>query len=1159
MARHRFALVFFSVLCLLTSGLPAAEPYLEFVERLRQREYFDTALEYLESVEGRADLPAEIKTVIPFEKAATLIQLARVQRNPEAANATLSRAQAFLEQFLKANPDHPQAAKANSDAATVLVGKGKVAVIQARSPSNASKRADYLAQAKTNFDAAKKLFQDAATKYDKQWKDFGAFVDQAKEPDKFEAKEATERLKIRAELDVGITQYEEAQAFEKDDPQRHETLKDASNKFELIHQKHRSQVAGLYARMYQGKCFEEQGDLLKALGIYGELLSHNAESNVMKQLQAQVSYFRLICLNSDKKADYILVNKLAQEWIKANPGMSRTRYGTGIRYEQSRALEAMAKSREVKVEDKKKMLSEALGLARQVNRTGGEFRDSSQALITRLMAALNYDGTDPKDFETAYGKSRELVNKIKENKDLIRGAESPEEIQRHQAAFDTHLEDTARMLNLALSLRTADSKIKEVNTCRYSLCYVYYEQRRSYDAAVLGEFVGRRYAKDEESESLPSDSAYLAMAAYAQAYNAKGNTDKQTDIQKVIGISDFIVTTWPGTPKAIDALQMLGKMYLQIKDYDKAAETFAKVPAESVAYMEVQLMLGQTLWEAAIAGYNQVGGERPTPEKLVEYQTKAQDVLKKVIAAREPKLAESDPLPDDLATAKLTLAQIANQTTQYAEALKVLETEKRSVVSAIAVPEGQPRPASGVKSGKFAQEVYKQILRSYIGLQNLDNARKAMTELEKIASGQGQDILPIYIALGRQFKEELDRLAKANPDQHKTVLKSFESFLANMLARKEGQDYNSLAWIGAMYVSLGEGTSDKAAAAKYFAEGSKAYNELIDKAASDPMFCSDQQLLAAKAQLVACKRKAGEFETAVELLTELLKLRANAIDTQTEACYVFQDWAAAGQTESPTKWEVAMLGDAALTKQKAKPIGMWGWAELSARLMQSRDASKFTDQFLEARYNIAYCRFQVGMALPENKKIGELGKADTEVQRTAMRINLNDVQYARFNALHREIETAMNKTPTDLVRNVPDEEIAASNAEDRKEAAEEKKLRAEKARKRKEEAREKQASLDNMKKAEEAQGSSIMLMVGVLALFLVGGVVWFVRKSSKPKRPSLAAIAAGEIPAISIAPPKKAVAKTSSKPAASPTATATAAAATPKSKSPTKPPTNPKA
>jgi len=139
------------------------------------------------------------------------------------------------------------------------------------------------------------------------------------------------------------------------------------------------------------------------------------------------------------------------------------------------------------------------------------------------------------------------------------------------------------------------------------------------------------------------------------------------------------------------------------------------------------------------------------------------------------------------------------------------------------------------------------------------------------------------------------------------------------------------------------------------------------------MFGSDQKLLAAKAQLVACKRKAGEFETAVEMLKELLKLRRNAIDTQTEACYVYQDWAASGQTDSPKQWEVAMKGDAAVPANAA--IGMWGWAELSSRLMKSPEASKFTSQFLEARYNIALCRFKSAEALPGGKKLNEMNRA----------------------------------------------------------------------------------------------------------------------------------------------------------------------------------------
>ena len=329
MARHRFALVFLAVLLLTTSSVSAEEPYLQFVDALRQRQYYDTVLEYLEWADTRPNVPADVKAVIPFEKATTLIALSRQQKNPEVALATLNKAQLFLEQFLKASPDHPRAAKASAEAAIVLQTRGKVALQQARSPSNVVKKAEYIKQAKDYYGQAKVLYAAAAEKYSKEYKAFGPFIDKGKDSEKFEQRADVERLMLKAQLDSGIVEYEEAQTFEKDDPKYKEALKAAAKKFEDLHSKNRGQVAGLIARVYMGKCFEEQGNLTGAMGLYNELLSHKGESEVMRNLQAQVVHFKLICLNSAEKADFILVDRLASEWLKENPGLSRSRHAVG--------------------------------------------------------------------------------------------------------------------------------------------------------------------------------------------------------------------------------------------------------------------------------------------------------------------------------------------------------------------------------------------------------------------------------------------------------------------------------------------------------------------------------------------------------------------------------------------------------------------------------------------------------------------------------------------------------------------------------------------------------------------------------------------------------------------------------------------------------------
>jgi tetratricopeptide (TPR) repeat protein len=1145
MARHRFALVFLVVLSLTTSTVTAAEPYVQFVEALRQRQYFDTALEYLEWAETRPSLPADVKAVIPFEKATTLIALARDQKNPEVALATLNKAQLFLEQFLKANPDHPNAAKANADIATVLQTRGNVALQQARSPSNVVKKAEYLKQAKEYLAQARTKFSAAAEKYSKEYLAFGPHIEKAKEPEKFAKWRSVEQLMLRAQLDGAIAEYEEGQTFEKEDPSYKETLKSAAAKFEEIHAKNRSLAAGVLARIYQGKCFEEQGDLQKALGIYNEVLSHKGDDAGMRNLQAQVMHFKLICLNSAAKADFILVDKLATEWVKENPGMSRTKFATGIRYEQARALEALAKDKTIALPDdkKKQVLNEALTIAKAINSRPGEYRDRSQAMVTRLMAALNRDGKEPKDFETAYGMARELVNKLKEMGDAVKAAREtkdadPEDVKRIERGFELHKNDTARLLNLALSLKDSSSKIKDVNIARYSLCYVYLLQGRLYDSAVLGEWVANRYAGDEDNDTTASDAAYVAMAAYARASNLKGNTDKLADLQKMIGVCDLIVAKWPKTPKEIDAWDMLGKTYLQIKEYEKAANALDHIPAESGKYLDAQLLMGQSLWEAAIELMNKPEKERGAPEKLAALQKKAQDVLKNAIKVLEPKLPEEQQLPAGLVVAKLTLAQIANQTNQFADAINLLQKEKRSVLSGTVLDKGEmTRPATGPKSVRFLQEVYKQILRADIGLQDLDSARTAMSEMEQLASGQGKDILPIYINLGRQFKEELDRLAKSDPEQYKGTLKSFESFLSSMLARKEGQTYSSLAWMGAMYVSLGEGIADSAEAAKYFAGGSQAYSDLVKKSAEDPNFCTKDQLLSAKAQLVACKRKAGEFEAALEMMQELLKVRPNAIDTQTEAAMIYQNWGAAGQADSPKKWRVAMLGDEVTLKDHQK-IGMWGWAGLFKKLSSSKDAEKFKEQILEARYNIAFCRYNAGLNETGAKRTKDLDAAHTDIARTNMQNVFSDADYDKFNGLYRKIAEDMGKPVQDLTKEKS--ELLAS--EEKSEEGKKESGKAVAATVKPGKSKVVKPNADPKK----AENSAMMLMGGVIVLFLIGGGAWFFLKGSKGKQKSLVTNTAVQVTDFGFSPmgdapaPAPAAKKKVAPPAGQPSATSTA-------------------
>lgn len=71
---------------------PAAEPMREFLEGLRARQYFDWAILYLDQLQERSDLPADLRAIIPYERAMTLSESAKHSVSPETQQRQLDQA-----------------------------------------------------------------------------------------------------------------------------------------------------------------------------------------------------------------------------------------------------------------------------------------------------------------------------------------------------------------------------------------------------------------------------------------------------------------------------------------------------------------------------------------------------------------------------------------------------------------------------------------------------------------------------------------------------------------------------------------------------------------------------------------------------------------------------------------------------------------------------------------------------------------------------------------------------------------------------------------------------------------------------------------------------------------------------------------------------------
>ena len=1144
------------------SSARAEEPYLEFVQGLRDQQYYDYAIVYLDQIAARPNLPAEIKQVIPYQKAMILLDGSKRARTPDKQTEQLVQALAFLEQFVKESPNHPNAGDANSDRAQILLGMGQVEIMQSRSPANQGAKRDFQAKARDLIAKARQVFQTAFDQHETTWKRFAGFIDEQKEPQQFAARAKAEVNMITAMLNLAMCTYHEAQTHDIGSNEFKTLLNKAAEEFEKMHQRYRSQVGGLYARAWQGKCFEEQNDLQKAMGIYNELLDHPGNEGPLARLKSQTLYFKLICLNSKDRNDNQLAADLAEEWLKKNQSESRTETGLGIQWEQAKAYEALGDkvARETKA-DAERAWRQARTIATQINKYPGEFKDTSQSMIQRLQVKLGGREQVPRDFDTAFGLGGQSFKAALEIKKEIDGAKKTkrpaEEIAKLEQDWKNEVNDAAKNFELALSLATKRDDPKSLADARLWSAYVYYWQDKNYEAAVLAQFVARTADKDNGSVAL--DAAFMAMAAFVKAYNEnKAPVDqKAEDIRMIIRACNLITDRWPGSEKANDARMTLGGIYSSAKNPAEAANWYGKVPESDPRYPEAQVAAGQAYLNAYSNAGRLTGADKPTVEKLTEWLKLAQQHLRTGIAKITAGLPKEGAAPSDLINAKFLLSTIIITQGQEPEALKLLLDDPHSVIKAVTVADEASRPEKGLTSRKFVTGVYKVLLRAYIGVGNLDKARETMKTLEAITAAGGADgladVTQLYVDLGRLLKDELERFRNnGETERFNKLMSSFETFLNDMAGRKEGQTFGSLSWIGETYFALGETVStDAAKSSAFYDKAGAAFSDILTKAAADPAFATPDQLLGVKIRQVRVLRFKKEYESAETLIGDVIKARPNDIKVQFAACEVYQDWGVSGQADSAKKLLSAIRGN--------KAIGAWGWGEISLKLQKSnafKTDPAYVETFLDARYNGTQARQRYARDLPPKDKQKELDRCLMELITTSsVTKEMSDERFAKFNTMYREILQESGQPATDLPRS---QDVAVT--EPVKPAPVEKPVETVKA-----------AQTDAKPEAKSMDSTTFAMFIGTCVVGLLGmGWVLFKPKSKSKTKPFASKIEAGPVsfsgvkvadtrPAASfVAPPgaapkpkqRSATAGTGAKPVAKPGATGAAPAPRPKPPAP---------
>ena len=132
---------------------------------------------------------------------------------------------------------------------------GLIAAAAEETDETAKKKARTKAAA--SLEAARNQWTEVREFVGEKWKGYPKFIDRKLNPEQYAARARAEIAYIRAQLEVANCVYLSAR-IANSDKARDEVLELAAKQYEEIHQKYRSMVGGLSARLWMARRYQEQ-------------------------------------------------------------------------------------------------------------------------------------------------------------------------------------------------------------------------------------------------------------------------------------------------------------------------------------------------------------------------------------------------------------------------------------------------------------------------------------------------------------------------------------------------------------------------------------------------------------------------------------------------------------------------------------------------------------------------------------------------------------------------------------------------------------------------------------------------------------------------------------------------------------------------------------
>jgi hypothetical protein len=947
----------------------------EFVEGLRRRGCFDEAIDYLEQMRVGRQTDAAFQETIDYETGVTLIDAAGAARSDAQRDQLLSRANERLAGFLAAHPHHALAAAAQTQLGNVLVEQGRVQVEQARPLDSASQQQKQLMEsARALYEQAEAVFVAAEGQLRDAHDKLPLFID-PKDAKKIQRRDQVRRDLAQTQLALARVLFEIARTYRPGSPENMASLTDAAKKYGALYEKHRGNLAGLYARLGEARAYKELGQVDKSLGIFGELLAQPDEPEALALLKTQTTLLAMETALSPAARKYREALAIFDSWQRAaHSSEASLAESMAIRFLAGEA--ALKYARTLSEDDKEQspVRSECLRVARRsfanVAAKPNPYREKARARLADPLLASRPTESTPGSFEEARQRGNAAMDRltIAEAKSTATPTQSP---AGQSGLLSAARQEAIKYYTLALKLQPDDISDEQLDSIRYCLAYLHFKAGDLREAAELGMDIAGHDSEHPQARQ----GAKIALAAYAALFNeARTPEDRQALASRLLDIATAITAHWEDEPEAADAWMVLLQDAVADGRLDQASQYLRHIPVASGRRRDAELAIGQASWSAWQQAWQLPPAQRPPLAELDELLAQARQMLTDGVGQPPLATAAGGKASATSVRSALALAQLELSAGQGDKAVAWLEDARVG-------PKTLADAQDPIVAGDLGEEIRRTALQAYIVSQQWVKAEATLRDLEPAQPNDpeaARQAIQAIIRSGHDLQEQVQLLqSRERPAELGKLESSYGRFLWQVAERPQDNTFYSLQWMAESYFGLAAAFDVAATAEKPpreaiepYQNAADAYRKLLRRCDADKKFSPHPDApVALKVRLAHCLRRLGNTTEALSLLAGVLKDHPTMVDAQVEAAYTYEERG----REKAADYLLAITGS-----QKYREI--WGWGELARRLAK---APEYRDTFCEARYNLALCRYRLAQnAVAADERAELLRRAEEDILAT---------------------------------------------------------------------------------------------------------------------------------------------------------------------------------